>query len=192
MPRDPLPDFRHALMLSRGTLDAAELAECHGVLCGMICGEIGRNADDFLARLETLELLDEPGLALHEVMIEAFESTSRQLEDPDMPFALWLPDDDQPLEQRTDALAQWCTGFLAGLGSSEGLPELSDEAREALADLEQIARAAYASLDDAEAAPIDDGEEDEKAFTEIVEYVRIVTLMLREELRGPGADDAIH
>lgn len=192
MPSTPLPDFQHALMLSRGSLAAADLAECHGVLCGMICAETGKTAGDFLAQLETLHLLDEPGLALHEVMVEAFESTLQQLEDSDLQFSLWLPDDDQPLDQRTDALAQWCTGFLAGLALRGSLPEMSAEASEALDDLQQIARAAYTVLDDDDTAPASGGEEDEQAFCEIVEYVRVVTLMLREELRGPGADDAIH
>jgi hypothetical protein len=192
MPPDQLPDFHHALMLSRGRLDAAELAECHGVLCGMICGDTGKTAVDFLAQLETLQLLDEPGLALHEVMEEAFESTLQQLEDSDLQFSLWLPDDDQPLEERTDALSQWCTGFLAGLALGGSLPEISEEASEALDDIQQIARAAYAVLDDDNFEPSGGEEEDEKAFCEIVEYVRIVTLMLREELRGPGDDDAIH
>ena len=192
MPPDPLPDFHHALMLSRGSLDAPELAECHGVLCGMICAETGKTADEFIAQLQSLQLLDQPGMALHEVMVEAFESTLQQLEDSDMQFSLWLPDDDQPLDQRTDALAQWCTGLLAGLGLAGSLPEISEEAREALDDLQQIARAAYATFDDDDALPVGGEEDDERAFTEIVEYVRVVTLMLREELRGPGADDAIH
>lgn len=192
MPPDPLPDFRHALMLSRGSLDAPELAECHGVLCGMICGETGKTAGDFLTHLATLELLDEPGLAMNEVMQEAFDSTLQQLEDEEMQFALWLPDDDEPLEDRTDALAQWCTGFLAGLGLGGEMPEISEEAAEALTDLQQIARAAYSGLDDEENLSEEVEDEDEKAFTEIVEYVRVVTMMLREELRGPGAGDAIH
>ncbi len=34
--------------------------------------------------------------------------------------------------------------------------------------------------------------EDEVAFTEIVEYVRVVTLMMHEDYRGPGANDPIH
>jgi uncharacterized protein YgfB (UPF0149 family) len=62
---------------------------------------------------------------------------------------------------------------------------------EALQDVRQIAAAGF--LDPASDSSNDaDNEENETAFFEIVEYVRMVTLMLREELRGPGVDDPIH
>ncbi len=192
MPPDPLPDFHHALMLSRGGLDAAELAECHGVLCGMVCGENGRTAEEFFGHLATLELQVEPGTALFDVMSEAFDSTLQQLADDELRFNLWLPDDDQPLEQRTESLAQWCTGFLAGLGVGGPLQSLSSEATEALEDLRQIAQATHVGKPMDDSGESADEEDDEKAFSEVVEYVRVVTLILREELRGPGVDDPIH
>ncbi|HLF30621.1 MAG TPA: UPF0149 family protein [Xanthomonadales bacterium] len=191
MPPDPLPDFRHALLISRGALDAAELAECHGVLCGMICGENGGTAEQFMRHLTALELAVDAGTAWHEVMAEAFESTVQQLADEELRFKLWLPDDEQPLDERTRSLAQWCTGFLAGLGVGGPLQPLSAEAAEALADVQQIARAGLSAYAD-EAKDMDLQEENEQAFVEIVEYVRVVVLILREELRGPGADDPIH
>jgi len=195
MSPDPLPDFGHVLLLSRGELDAAELSECHGVLCGMICGENGNTAQDFMSHLSTLELAVEAGTSLHDVMSEAFDSTMQQLADDELRFHLWLPDDDQPLEERTQSLAQWCTGFLAGLGVGGPLPDLSEEATEALGDLQQIARAGLTSPAGDEAASGEEPpteEDNEKAFSEVVEYVRVVTLILREELRGPGVDDPIH
>ena len=84
------------------------------------------------------------------------------------------------------ALAQWCSGFLAGLGSSgdETLKAMSDEANDALKDMQQISTADV--TDTAES------EEDEIAYAEIVEYVRIVVLMIREDLRGPEDLDLIH
>lgn len=195
MSPDPLPDFGHVLLLSRGELDAAELSECHGVLCGMICGENGKTAQDFMSHLSTLELAVEAGTSLHDVMSEAFDSTTQQLADDELRFHLWLPDDDQPLEERTQSLAQWCTGFLAGLGVGGPLPNLSEEATEALGDLQQIARAGLTSPAGDEVASGEEPpteEDNEKAFSEVVEYVRVVTLILREELRGPGDDDPIH
>ena len=112
----------------------------------------------------------------------------QQLADEEMGFALWLPEDEEPLEERTISLAQWCAGFLAGLASGGQFEALSEEAREAIDDLQQIARAELTSPESAE----QDSEEDEAALVEIIEYVRIVTLMIREEFRGPRSDDAIH
>jgi len=183
-----LPDFERTLKLSQGNLDAAELAECHGLLCGLLCCNIGVTAGDFLGHLAAMQLLTDPGETLAGVMVEAWESTGRQLDDEELGFELWLPDDDESLEERAISLAQWCSGFLAGLGSGCSLEGLSEEAREALADLMEISRAELSS-GPGEAA---DNEEDESAFTEIVEYVRIVALSLQEEFRGPGNGDAIH
>lgn len=191
MPLDPLPDFHHTLMLSHGDLESAELAECHGVLCGMICGDHGHSAKEFMTHLGTLELLSDSAAGLRDMMHDAFKSTMQQLSDEELRFDLWLPDDDQPLDERTLALAHWCTGLLAGLGLGGPMPSLSSEATEALEDLKEIARAEFA--DDAgnkdQAA---ESEANEEAFYEIVEYIRVVTLILREEMRGPSAQDQIH
>ena len=145
-----LPDFQHTLRLSQGNLDAAELAECHGVLCGLLCRELAASARDFIRHLLALKLLVQPGDALDAVLGELYESTVSQLADEDMGFSLWLPDDDEPLEERTIALGQWCMGFLAGLASGGQFNALSEEASEAIEDLQQIARAELTSPESAE------------------------------------------
>ncbi len=183
-----LPDFQRTVRLSQGNLDAAELAECHGVLCGMVCRESRSTASDYMHELKAMTLVENPGAALDACLTEAFESTVQQLADEDMGFTLWLPDDEEPLEERTIALAQWCSGFLTGLSSSGPFETLSDEVREAIDDLQQIANAELTAPQGDEAGL----EEDETAFVEIVEYVRIVTLTAREDFRGPRAGDHIH
>lgn len=183
-----LPDFERTLKLGQGNLDAAELAECHGLLCGLVCRSHIDTAGDYLDQLAAMQLLVNPPPGLSAQMIEAWDSTVRQLEDEEMGFALWLPDDNEDLEDRTVSLAQWCSGFLAGLGIGGQLDALSDEAREAIDDLQQIARAELSAPSDDDAG----SEEEESAYTEIVEYVRIVALTMREEFRGPGQDEAIH
>ena len=188
---DALPDFQNSLLLSRGSLNAADLSECHGVLCGMICRGRGAGVNDFLSSLEVLQLGAASGSHLHAVMEEIFHSTQQQLADAELRFQLWLPDDDQPLEERTLALGQWCTGFLAGFGLGGALQSMSEEALEALEDVRQIARAGFDTGAE-EPGANEAAEDDEQAFSEIVEYVRVVTLILREEHRGPGVDDPIH
>jgi len=106
MSAPPLPDFQHATQLSQGSLDVAELAECHGVLCGLLCRESAGTANDYMHHLAALKLVVNPGDALDAVLGEVFECTVKQLADEDMGFALWLPEDDEPLEERTIALAR--------------------------------------------------------------------------------------
>jgi hypothetical protein len=183
-----LPDFARTLQLGNGSLDAAELAECHGLLCGLVCRESSLSARDYLQQLAAMRLVVDPGQALHAALAEACTSTVAQFEDQDMGFALWLPDDEEPLEERTIALARWCAGFLAGLGSGGQFEALSGEAREAIGDLQEIARAELS----AEAGDQRQNEAEEGAYAEIVEYVRVVALMMREDFRGPGAHEAIH
>jgi uncharacterized protein YgfB (UPF0149 family) len=181
-----LPDFEHTLAIAQGNLGAPELAECHGVACGLLCRQPDAILDAFLGLLDMLELVIEPGTGLRMSLEELLNSTRVQLSDEDLGISLWLPNDDEMLEDRTMAMSQWCSGFLAGLGSSgdDVLEALSDEANEALKDLQQISTADV--TDTAES------EEDENAFMEIVEYIRVVLLMIREDLRGPGGEDLVH
>ena len=53
-----------------------------------------------------------------------------------------------------------------------------------LKDLQQISAADVTDTAESEA--------DENAFAEIVEYIRVVVLMIREDLRGPEPEDFIH
>jgi len=183
-----LPDFERTLRLSHGNLDAAELAECHGLMCGLLCRESSATASDYMSQLAAMQLVNNPTAGLDAVLTEAHKSTARQLNDEEFGFALWLPDDEEPLEERIVALGQWCSGFLAGLACAGGLEALSEEAREAIDDLQQIARAEMSAADPDGA----ESEEDEKAYVEIVEYVRVVALMMHEDFRGPGRNEAIH
>ena len=52
-----LPDFDQTLRLGRGRLDAAELAECHGLLCGLVCRESSLSAGDYLQHLSAMRLV---------------------------------------------------------------------------------------------------------------------------------------
>ena len=181
-----LPDFEHTLAIARGNLEAPELAECHGVVCGLLCRLPDASLDVFIGLLDMLELVHTPGAGLRMSLDELLNSTRTQLVDEDMGLSLWLPNDDETLEERTMALSQWCSGFLAGLGRSgdDTLKAMSDDANDGLKDLQQISGA--------DVSDTDESEEDENAFVEIVEYIRIVILMIRDDLRGPDREDLIH
>lgn len=186
MSASQLPDFEHTLAIAQGNLEASDLAECHGICCGLLCRRSNANLDTYMGLLDMLELVKEPGTALKMSLEELFIASKKQLQDEDMGVSLWLPDDAETLEDRTMALSQWCGGFLAGLGSSgeDALKGLSEDSNDAIRDLQQISTA--------DVTDTTESEEDENAYAEIVEYIRIVILMIREDLRGPEGHDAIH
>lgn len=159
---------------------AYDAAECHGTVCGVLCaGAAG--GDAWLAHI--MEEASGPDAALSNCRRDllALRDLSRSLlQAGTLEFTPLLPDDDTGLAERTAALGEWCQGFLYGLGLAGErlqLDALPDEAGEVLRDMGQIAQAGFEG--DA------DDEEDEAAYVEIVEYVRVGVQLLYEELQ-PG------
>ena len=117
-------------------------------------------------------------------MLQAvYESTRAALTGTLMQFELLLPDDSQPLAQRTEALTLWCNGFVYGLGVSgaDDPEKLPGDAGEIVRDLSQIMRAGVDEADGAEA--------NESSLTELIEFVRIGVQVIFEDLsalRAPG------
>jgi uncharacterized protein YgfB (UPF0149 family) len=186
MPVVQLPDFEHAQAVAGAHLHAGDLAECHGAICGMLCRHPRNGGDESMRLLVNLGLVQEPDPGLRDILVTLHRAASSQIRDPQMRFQLWLPGDEEPLEVRTRSLAQWCTGFLAGLGFGHdaALDKLSEDMEGVLTDLQQIARA--------EVGAASDPEEEENALAEIVEYIRVATLMLREELRPAAPRESVH
>lgn len=174
-------DVQHLLAQERSLADAAE---AHGTLAGCLCGAVGYRFEDWLK-----EILPEgrarAGAAA--TLQELFDATAGALREPDMEFELLLPADEQPIEARTAALAEWCQGFLYGLGTgritdASGLP---GDIGEMVRDFLEISRAGVDATQ---------GEEsNEMAYAELVEFVRVGVQLLFEELaaaRAPGPPPA--
>ena len=150
-----------------------EPAEAHGVLAGSLCATGSYSLEDWLAEVfPEIELDATTGAALREL----FEQTRGALLGHDMQFVLLMPDDEQPIEQRTAALCQWCNGFLYGLaGQGAADPErLPGDAGEVVRDIGEITRA------DVDAA--DPAEVNESALSELEEFVRVGVQLVYEEL----------
>lgn len=151
-----------------------DAAESHGTLCGMLSAPKGAEPAHWIAEvLEGAEPRGEAARACLEALSMLYDETAAWLTDDAFGFEPLLPEDSAPLPARARALAAWCQGFLYGLARGEpGYDaELPAEAREALSDLAEIARVA--------AAP-DEDEDDEEAYTELVEYIRVAVMLYRE------------
>ena len=165
---------------------ACAAAESHGTLCGALCAGV----DEDGGWLE--HILDQAGgdeAARRECRRELSglcDATRALLMAGALEFAPLLPDDETGLAERTAALGEWCQGFLFGMGlagSDLALDGMAEEAGEVLRDIGQIAQAGF----EGEAG---DTEEDEVAYTEIVEYVRVGVQLLYEELQPPPPANA--
>ena len=168
-----LPDYDNVQQLLVQERSLAEAAEAHGTLAGCLCAAQGYRVEDWLR-----EILPEgratPGTSA--ALEGLFTATAAALLQPDMEFELLLPSDEQPIEVRTAALAQWCQGFLYGLGAGAvpDASELPGEVGEVVRDLIEISRAGV--------DPEQDEESNEAAYAELVEFVRVGAQLLFEEL----------
>jgi uncharacterized protein len=164
-----------SVLESAGSQVAA--AEAHGCLCGALCTTPDYPVERWLEELiaadgEELDIQLPPDEALRLLFVD----THRALRGDEMEFEPLLPDDDEPLERRATALSQWCQGFLYGFGTGKPIREadIKGQVDEVLRDFSHIARAAV----DVGAA----GEDEETAYAEVVEYVRVGVQLIHDDL----------
>lgn len=146
-------------------------AECEGTLVGALAaGESPVAAAGLGAAVVGSE---EP--AALETLARTLQS---QLGEGRLAFRLSLPDDSNALDLRIEALAAWARGFLSGIGQAGArLPSADAEVAEMLSDLDAIARGAAVTEGGSEA--------EERAYAELIEYVRLAAQSLFEAMNPP-------
>ena len=173
-------------------------SESHGVLCGLLCVKGFVPYDGWITLLHDEQRIqsgwiergeegtDDGAGNDHEAIETAdsewgllqdlYDETLRQMSDDDYGFSLLLPNDEQALRIRTEALVEWCDGFLFGLGAGEikDFAQLPDDVNEISHDLAEISRAYHED---------ESSEADEVAYAELVEYVRVGVLVIYEALQ---------
>jgi len=166
--------------------------ESHGAICGLLCAQGATEASQWL--LHVLGEHEESNAALQSVgkkLLQIHQIAVSQMNDSEVEFELMLPDEDEALEDRVEALGVWCQGFVYGLaagGIKEGA-DLPEDSKEFIKDIVEISRAGYAADDEAEIAVTED---DELAFMEVSEYVRVGVLLVYEELQPLQSSQTVH
>jgi uncharacterized protein YgfB (UPF0149 family) len=176
-------EIQRVLADERSMTDAAE---AHGTLAGALCSATTYRFEDWLQ-----EILPD-GRAQQPVSTGALRGlyflTTETLAGAEMSFEPLLPVDAQPHAERAAALSQWCVGFLYGLGSGavQDLSKLPGEAGEVIKDFDELTRVGVGAGDSEE--------ENESAYTELVEFVRVGVQLVFEELESvrehPGDGEA--
>ena len=139
-------------------------SELHGVMCGYLCAGATKNDPD----------LRRAALALFGV----YAISQQQMGSFDFQFQLLLPDENDPLAERAQALSEWCEGFTQGI-TLAGIDynQLQEEdAQEALQHLTEFAQLDYHALQIEE--------EDEHALMEVSEYARMAVLHIHVDLQA--------
>ena len=164
---------------------STDAAEAHGTLSALLLD----NAAFATWLGHTLDELPETGDALAAEQLAVLEAlyaqTHEQLNNEELGFVPLLPDESDDFGQRLLALSTWCQGFLYGVGVT-GIADaerLDESGRECLSDLLEISKLGHDEVASDEA---------ELQFAEIVEHVRMATLLLNESLNPLAASDTMH
>ena len=162
----------------------------HGAITGLACAGIAPSHTVWLEHLS--ECLDGAELDEHSEAMSALQTlVARDLADGELGFQLLLPDGEEFLSVRAQALARWSENFVCGFVAVTR--ELSEEDREVLNDI-----AAISQIDDGESAEEtaldllksanrselnnpENAASNERDFFELCEYVRMAAMDLYRE-----------
>lgn len=149
-------------------------SECHGFLCGQFCSSNNLNVGiwrEFL--LGGID--DEVDIVDCTAILERLANQVKlDILSEEISFELLLPEDDEAIGIRSSALAEWCSGFASGLGIG-GMSEkekMNIECDEFVKDVISISNMETS---------LEEGEDSETALFEIIEYIRVGTIMLHQE-----------
>lgn len=149
-------------------------AEYHGALCGALCVKPPEEIDP-------LRVLDGESPAAEggdpEQLLRRFSGQSLEAFDsPELVFSPLLPDDEEDLTGRVQALSSWCEGFLYGISTGRplNLKHCSPELKEIIKDFTEFT---HAGLDEDP-----ENELEETAYAELVEYIRVGAQLVYLEL----------
>ena len=160
---------------------ASDAAECQGAMTAVICftGEAGFGVwlGSHLPEIEAAQM-EGDALATETARITdiLYKGVFDQLRAGALEYQLLLPDDDIDLEVRTQAMVHWCQGFLLGLryvGVAD-TGQFQGELAEIINDITEISQMTIGELDYSE--------EEERSYAELVEYLRVGTMLFWETL----------
>ncbi len=170
-----LKDYQQAQLLLEKYDIHIMPAEVHGVISGLLACGLDILSDEYLTILS--DVFNEGQAFPHELknyLAGVYKEVVNSFGQDDLSFSLYLPDEDETLADQANAIVAWVAGFLLGFGlKQKNYGQLSPDVKEVVADFTEISK-----LD----THFDETEEDEQALYEIIEYVRISTLLCFSEL----------
>ncbi len=177
-----LPPYDEADRLLHEAGVTTSAAETHGIIAGVLSAPRGAGVawQELVLGRKRTKNRDVPE-ALTQLLATVHRSTYAHLSGVECDFELLLPGDDHGLAEQIEGLTDWCRGYLFGLHAG-GVMEAANLPGDAGEVIRDITRISEAELDGALA-----DEEEARALTEIVEYLRVGVQLVFEELQPPAA-----
>ena len=150
-----------------GIEEISSPSELHGLLTGIVCVTEAPTREEWSQILTTLNVpeLSEDALAL---LTDEAEDVVHALSEDELDYLLMLPDDEHLLQERVQALSDWCAGVVLGFGLASG--HVRSDERELIEHLQDVAAVEFEDSDN--------DEEGESSYEELYEFVRLIPVSL--------------
>ena len=175
-------NYKELEALRKSASDTISIAEYHGNICSYLCCSID-SFDDLLPseKSDDQSSVSIQVLEFRNALLDLIEETSNALNSSDLPFLLLLLNDNESLEKRTTTLSMWCQGFIDGLGLivSENSSDIGESSMSLLTEIIED----FSQISTLHIQSKENDEEEELAFIELLEYVRVSTELIFEEIK---------
>ncbi|MBA5763856.1 YecA family protein [Vibrio sp. 404] len=172
-----LPDYLTFASEMQSAGLAVNPAELHGLLSGMISGGLSLTDKSWQPLIfdYTNEGMGWPDKTLT-LAQQTLDATIKEMTGTDMELSLLLPDEEASasLFDLADGLADWVNHYISGLGLvATEFKKASTQAKEALGDLEEIAKLGIDEDDDLQ--------EQAALLEQVIEHVKVCVLTIHAE-----------
>lgn len=163
----------------------ASAAEVHGLIAGMLSAGMSQDAGLMLPVLhDFLNDGQAVNTELKAAIAQLIDETARQIADEELSFALLLPNDDESLPERLEALVEWAQSFLVGFAIQQhNLSVFSEDVREAIEQLTEVTRLDVYTQDDSSEA------DNEESYFLVLEHVRVLVMTCYNEVGQKFSSD---
>lgn len=142
-------------------------SELNGLMIGVLCVCQAPTEQQWQQILQRLQIKGYSPEALR-FLTEESQDVASEIHEDELSYLPVLPDDSHTLQERVQALADWCAGVVLGFSMASGYVR-SDEA-ELIEDLQNVANVQY--------DPSDDDEDGEQSYQELYEFVHLIPISL--------------
>lgn len=166
-----MPDYAEISHVLGKTTLKLHPSQVHGLMCGLLCGDPRKTP-----AWEELVTGDKKSAKTDSLLKDLYAHSANKLGEFSFDFQLLLPDETDPLPERAEALTLWAQGFLTGLKLAhiKVVDREAGEVTEAIGDMIEIAKMNFED--------VESSEEDEAAYVELVEYVRMAAILIGKSI----------